>query len=78
MVMAFRKLHCSVADLSDVGNGVGDLLVGYRGHSHMVELKGPIGRFTVDQTEFRERWRGDYHVVRSLQDVIDLVAEWSR
>ena len=36
-----------------------DLLVGYRGHTFLVEIKsGSIRRFTALQTDFFENWSG--------------------
>ena len=41
-----RKMGCSVHSLHKVGQGVPDLLVGYRGHNYLVELKSGKGEST--------------------------------
>lgn len=39
VVSALRQIGCSVTDLSRVGGGVPDLLVGYHGRTLLVEVK---------------------------------------
>jgi hypothetical protein len=39
IVTALRRLGVSVHSLADVGDGCPDLLVGYRGRTHLIEVK---------------------------------------
>ena len=45
-----------------------DLLVGYGGRTYLVEVKMPKGTFTPPQKKFRETWRGDYIVLRTISE----------
>ena len=74
IVSAFRALGCSVLDLSRVGQGCGDLLVGSGGLSILCEVKDgskpPSARkLTPAQKEFRETWNGGLRIVENLTDV---------
>jgi len=73
IVAAFLAHGCSVERM-DVP---ADLLVGYRGQTHLVEVKQEGKRLNAKQREFEAAWRGDFEVVRSVDDVADLVAAWN-
>ena len=49
-----RKLGCTVVDLSSVGQGCPDLLVGIRGFTILMEVKNERGRNKL--TPQQERW----------------------
>ena len=76
IVAAFRALGCSVKPAHAVGEGFPDLVIGYRGNDYLVEVKAPKGKLTPQQDQFRETWRGGYHVARSTDDAIQLVESW--
>lgn len=83
IVAAFRRLGCSVQPLHNVGQGVLDLMVGYRGRSHVVEVKDGSKppskrRLTPDQQDWLDNWRGDKHIVESTDHVIALVTLWNQ
>lgn len=69
----FRELGCSVADTSDAGGGFPDLVVGVTGVNLLVEVKTDTGRLKTTQEHFIEIWRGQYCIVRTRADVIELV-----
>jgi hypothetical protein len=58
-----------------------DLLVGYRGMNFLIEVKLPLGpkggqahsKLNEWQEEFEMTWRGQFDVVRSPEDAIELV-----
>jgi len=55
----FIALGASVLNLSTVGRGCPDLLVGYRGNSVLVEVKKDAkATFTEPQVKFMQEWRG--------------------
>jgi len=60
IVAVLREVGASVVDLSAVGKGVPDLLVGYRGQTYLLEVKNKAGRnrITADQEVFYAWWRG--------------------
>lgn len=70
---ALRKAGASVADLSSVGGGVPDLLVGHRGANHLLEIKdgtlAPSKRMLTEaEARFHLLWRGKTHVVGSVRE----------
>ena len=63
----------SVLDLSAVGGGCPDLLIGVRGVNLFVELKTATGTFTPAQVEFHGNWRGQIAVVRTIDEALRLI-----
>lgn len=72
VVDAFRALGCSVHRLDQPV----DLLVGFRGRSYAVEVKQEGETLNEKQRAWRDEWRGDCWIVRSVEDVREVVAEW--
>ena len=63
VVAALRAVGCSVSSLHRVGDGVPDLLVGFRGVTLLLEVKDgtkrpSARRLTPDQREWHASWRG--------------------
>jgi len=59
IVHTFIALGASVLNLSTVGRGCPDLLIGYRGKSVLVEIKRDAKvSFTEPQVKFMQEWRG--------------------
>ena len=76
VVAAFRLWGCSVVSLANMGSGVPDIIVGYRGFNHLVEIKTRTGRLTADQVAFHAAWEGNVLVVRGADEADELVEEW--
>lgn len=77
VIKEFRRLGCTVQDLSGVGKGVPDLLVGYDRMNALVEVKdGPKAKLTPDQTVWHSKWNGQVCIVRNLEDVRNLVKSY--
>lgn len=60
---ALRAMGASVQPLHTVGDGCPDLLVGYRSHTILIELKDASQppskrRLTTDQIKWHGEWRG--------------------
>lgn len=70
----FRALGCSVCSMDLPA----DALVGYRGRSYLVEVKTPKGKLTASQEAFLSNWLGDHHIVRTIEDVQELVKGWDK
>lgn len=80
IVATFRKLGCSVLDLSRVGKGCPDLLIGlpWSRLNILVEVKDGTKspsrrRLTKDEVNFFDEWKGQVALVESVDDVIDLI-----
>lgn len=67
---ALRQCGACVLDLSRVGQGCPDLLVGYRGVNILVEAKTAKGELTKCQHDFLQLWRGEWCIVRSVEDAL--------
>jgi Holliday junction resolvase len=79
MVKLLRNIGASVAITSSIGNGFPDLVIGYKGKNYLVEVKSAKGKLTPDQLVFAAQWRGDFAVVRDLEDlalVLDLAPDY--
>lgn len=80
IVATFRKLGCSVLDLSRVGKGCPDLLIGlpWSRLNILVEVKdgtkSPSRRkLTKDEAVFFDEWKGQVALAESVDDVIKLI-----
>ncbi len=73
IVRALKAAGASVALLHRVGEGVPDLLVGWKGRNLLVEVKGLSGKLTPAQGRWHDEWCTDVHVVRSVQGALDLL-----
>jgi hypothetical protein len=86
IVDMFIDLGCSVIDLSKVGSGVPDLLIGGSGSrgrfNVLVEVKDGSkspskSRLRKNQEVFAQSWKGVTRVVRNVDDVINVYMEAS-
>jgi|WetSurMetagenome_2_1015567.scaffolds.fasta_scaffold1496645_1 hypothetical protein len=75
IVEAFRQAGASVLHLHMVGHGCPDLAIGYNGVSVLVEVKHAEGivKLTDDEKQFSLSWRGSYRIIRTVEDVMDLL-----
>ena len=86
IINAFEKMGCSVFDLSNVGGGLCDLLVGLAGINLLIEVKRPKGakirtqygvyggKLTPAQIDFFENWQGQKAIITTQAEAIQLVA----
>jgi len=60
IVADLRKIGCTVVNLTQVGAGCPDLLVGYRGKTMLLECKNADGRNRIEfsQRDFYKKWQG--------------------
>lgn len=81
IVAVLRKLGWSVVDLSTLGQGVPDLVIGDASHgAHMVEVKNrhtSYGRSGLSkrQVRWRDSWKGIVHIVRTIDDALALTRQ---
>ena len=71
IIKALEKIGCSVYKIDEPA----DLLVGYRIHNFLLEIKAPTGKQTRDQVDFALGWKGQYRIVRTPGEAIDLVTK---
>ncbi len=75
IVQMLRKIGASVQSLAMVGQGVPDLLVGFRGENFLFEIKDgdkpPSKRnLTSDEETWHMRWQGQVQTVNSIDEAL--------
>ncbi len=75
IVNALRRIGASVVDLSGVGDGCPDLLVGFRGKNYLMEVKDGAKkpserRLRKTQVEFFQNWTGQAAKVEIIADAL--------
>jgi hypothetical protein len=75
IVKALRAAGASVQHLHTLGQGCLDLLVGYLGQNHVLEVKDgskPPSRraLTEDEAKWIAAWRGSYAIVTSPEEAL--------
>ena len=78
IVKALRAVGASVQSLAEVGRGVPDLLVGYRGKQHLLEVKDgskppSARRLTEDEQNWHDAWRGKVWVVKTVDEALEAI-----
>jgi len=76
IVAALRACGASVVLLHDAGAGVPDLLVGYQGHTLLIEVKNPAikGKLNARQIAWQADWLGSpVHVVFTAEEARDIL-----
>ena len=78
IVRALRAVGASVQSLSAVGDGVPDLLVGFRATNYLLEVKDgtkvPSARkLTDDQEKWHAAWRGQKQVVQTVHEALQAI-----
>ena len=74
IVNTLRECGCLVESLSQVGNGVPDLLVWRQGNVYLLECKQKNGKLTPEQEHFHLRWKSkQIHVVRTTEEALNAV-----
>ena len=72
---AMRKMGASVTDLSKVGKGCPDLLVGINQKTALVEIKSSSkAKYTIHQEKWLEAWKGGTVArIDSIDSAIQLI-----
>ena len=76
IIATLRQVGATVVDLSAVGKGCPDLLVGHRGVTYLLEVKNVKGknRTTPDQDVFYAWWRGaPVAIVRTADEAMTAI-----
>ena len=80
---ALGKIGCTILDLSAVGNGCPDILVGTAGRNILMEIKDgakpPSARkLTPQEDSFHSTWGGTVYTVCTVQEAIDIISNTDR
>ena len=68
----------TVQDLSRIGGGVPDLLVGYHGANYLIEAKSPTGvkhqtGLRPTQEDWHSKWTGQVNVANSPEQALAII-----
>ena len=78
IVAHLREIGCSVLVTSQLGKGAPDIIVGYKGKDYLIEIKDgekppSQQKLTPDEIKFKAEWKGEYHVVNSLDRLLEII-----
>lgn len=74
IVKALRKCGVSVQSLASIGKGCPDLVAANgSGMVWLIEVKGPKGKLRPEQEKWINEWRGDVHIIRTVDDALKLI-----
>jgi Holliday junction resolvase len=72
VIDALKAVGATVVQISETG--APDLLVGFRGQTHLLECKGMKGKLTDDQIRWHKAWEGrQVSVVRTVEEALQLI-----
>lgn len=76
IVKLFRKLGYSVHHTHMIGQGFPDLVVGNFGHNYLIEIKDgkkvkSKQSLTDDENDFRLKWKGQYTIINSVNQLLE-------
>lgn len=79
----YRNCGASVLDISMVGSGATDIIVGFPQGNHLIEIKDgkkpPSARkLTPDEERFHAEWRGPIRVISSVEEALAHINEIRR
>jgi hypothetical protein len=78
IIQALRDIGCSVQDLSQLGRGCPDLLIGFRMRNFLLEIKNcedHAPRLTDCEERWIKAWAGQVAVVTNVADAIAIVQD---
>lgn len=71
IIACAKALGMSVVQLSDPD--IPDLLLGIKGKNYLAEVKTPTGQLRPGQVQFKQTWKGQTGVIRSVDDLKNLI-----
>jgi Holliday junction resolvase len=70
---ALKTFGASIVDLSGVGKGCPDLLIGFKGKTYLIEIKrNSTAKFTPQQLQFNESWTGG--IIARIENIDQAIA----
>lgn len=78
LVKQIRQLGATVRHLHMVGDGLPDIIVGYRKKNFLIEIKDfkkskSQKKLTADEQEFFDTWKGQVDKCETLDEIIKVV-----
>lgn len=78
IVKALRWRGATVHSLHRVGQGCPDLLVGFKGHNLLMEVKTKDGTLTKGEADWHRKWEGMVYTVRTCDEALDILDRIAR
>jgi hypothetical protein len=78
VIDALRRFGATVQDLSQLGKGTPDILVGYHGRNYLLEIKNATDRapqLTGCEESWIREWHGQVGVVTTVEDAIAIIQD---
>ena len=77
IIDALRSIGCTVQDLSQLGRGCPNVLIGYRGRNFLLEIKSGdrVPKLTPREEQWIRQWDGQVGVITSIEDALAIVRE---
>jgi Holliday junction resolvase len=74
IVIALRNYGYSVKSTAGIGKGFPDIIVGSHGRNYLFEIKASKKeKLTLDEKVFKISWRGQYKVITTAQEIIEII-----
>jgi len=75
IINLFKQIGAGVVVLSDIGNGVTDLLIGYQGKNYLIEIKNPVRKwkYTNKQKIWHEYWPGQKATITTKEEALKIL-----
>lgn len=67
---ALRSMGMSVHHTHTIGNGFGDICVGFKLMNFIVEIKNGKGKLTKDEVKFFSSWKGNAIIATDILDLL--------
>lgn len=77
IVSYLRNMGCTVQLLHGTTTGLPDLLVGFRKQNFLFEIKTENGKRSPGQIRWHENWRGQVHTIRTIDEAIDILNQYT-
>ena len=75
IIDALRAIGATDTSLHRVGQGVPDLICGFRGVNVLLEVKTATGKLTADEAFWIDDWRGQAAIVRNVGEAITVLED---
>lgn len=73
IVKALRKMGAAVLHTHTLGGGAPDLIVSFRGRSHLVEIKRGHKKLNKLQLAFHDSWHSRIYILRSVDEAVQFM-----
>ena len=73
IVAVLQAVGATVQDLSQVGAGCPDIVVGYRGKNYFFEIKSEKGKLKERQKTWHSLWRGQVHTIYNEYEAFEIL-----